>query len=150
VLRNGPGFAYDVTGQLPTDIAIKVLRCQRLWCVVDAEGARGWTSKDHISFGKTPTDWPGGNNPDYPTGGTACFFTGTNYTGTSFCISSGRVIQDLALLNLDNVFSSVQINGGSVAACRDRFFASYCERIIESQPVLDRYLRRNLTSIRAY
>ncbi len=50
---------------------------------------------------------------------------------------AGRVIQDLALLNLDNVFSSVEIRGGSVAACRDRFFASYCERIIESHTPTD-------------
>ena len=38
----------------------------------------------------------------------------------------------------------------SAALCRDRFFQSYCERIIESQPVLDHYLRRNLSSIRMY
>lgn len=150
VVRDGPGFAYDVTGQLPTDIAIKVLRCQRKWCVVDAAGVRGWTGKDDISFGKTPTDWPGGIHPDYPHGGSACFFTGTNYTGASFCVSAGRVIDDLALLNLDNTFASVKVYGSSIAACRDRFFGSYCERIVASQPVLDQYLVRNLSSIRAY
>lgn len=150
VLRNGPGTVYDVTGEIDTDLQIKVLRCQKLWCLVDGNTGRGWTRKDDIAFGKTPTDWPGGINPDYPVGGTACFFEGTNYTGASLCISTGRVIADLALLNLDNRFSSVQIEGGSVAACRDRGFASYCERIIESQPVLHMYLRRNLSSIRAY
>jgi hypothetical protein len=150
VLRDGPGAAYDVTGEIATDLEIKVLRCQKLWCLVDGHTGRGWTSKDHIAFGKTPTDWPGGINPDYPLGGTACFFEGTNYTGASLCIATGRVIPDLALLHLDNRFSSVQLSGGSVAACRDRGFASYCERIIESQPVLHMYLRRNLSSIRAY
>lgn len=38
----------------------------------------------------------------------------------------------------------------SAAACRDRFFQSYCERIVSSQPVLDQYLVRNLSSIRVY
>ena len=54
---------------------------------------------------------------------------------------AGRVFNDFALLNMDNHFRSVQITGSlSVAACRDRFFQSYCERIITSQPVLDQYL----------
>jgi hypothetical protein len=152
-LRNGPGVAYDVTGEIATDTQIKVLRCQRLWCVVDGVGGRGWTSKDDIAFGKTPTDWPGGIHPNYPSGGpgSICFFEGTNYTGASVCVVPGRTIQDLALLNLDNRFSSVQLTGDvSVAACRDRFFQSYCERIIESQPVLDQYLLRNLSSVRTY
>ena len=83
VLSSGPGSAYHVTGQIAENAAIKVLRCQRLWCLVDGEGGRGWTSRDHISVGKTPADWPGGINPDYPSGGPGevCFYTGTNFTG---------------------------------------------------------------------
>ncbi|WP_108396588.1 peptidase inhibitor family I36 protein [Devosia submarina] len=153
VLSSGPGTAYHTTGEIPENAAIKVLRCQRLWCLVDGPGGRGWTSKDRIAFGKTPTDWPGGINPDYPAGGPGevCFYSGTNYTGFRFCAETGRVVQDFALLNLDNQFQSVELIGNvSVAACRDRFFQSYCERIIVSQPVLDQYLRRNLTSVRVY
>ena len=153
VLSSGPGSAYHVTGQIAENAAIKVLRCQRLWCLVDGEGGRGWTSRDHISFGKTPADWPGGINPDYPAGGPGevCFYTGTNFTGVAFCARPGRVVQDFALLNMDNQFLSVELVGNvSVAACRDRFFQSYCERIIRSQPVLDQYLQRNLSSARVY
>ncbi|WP_332699595.1 SH3 domain-containing protein [Devosia sp.] len=152
-LRNGPGTAYDLTGEIAAKMEIKVLRCQKLWCLVDGHGGRGWTYKRHISFGKSPTRWPGGVNPDYPAGGpgSVCFYQGTNYTGSALCVSSGRVIPDLALLGLDNSFSSVRIDGNvSAAACRDRFFQSYCERIIASQPVLDQYLHRNLTSVRVY
>lgn len=155
-LRNGPGTAYDVTGNIEADLAIRILRCQKLWCIVDGDGGRGWTSKDNISFGLTSTDWPGGINPAYGnhdmTGaGEICFYTGTNYTGSSLCLRPGQVYSDLALANLDNVFSSVQVTGtASAAACRDRFFQSYCERIVTSQPVLDRYLRRNLSSIRIH
>lgn len=156
VLRSGPGIAYDVTGEIGADLAIKVLRCQKLWCVVDGDGGRGWADKDKISFGRTSTDWPGGINPHYGNhdmagSGEICFFTGTQYTGWSLCLRPGQVYPDLALANLDNVFSSVSVAGtASAAACRDRFFQSYCERIDVSQPVLDPYLRRNLSSIRIH
>lgn len=153
VLRSGPGAAYGVTGEIAADVAIHVLRCQRLWCVVDGDGGRGWTGMSAIAFGRTSADWPGGINPDYPAGGpgSVCFFTGANYTGTSLCAGPGRVFNDLALLNMDNDFRSVQLTGNvSVAACRDRFFQSYCERIIASQQVLDQYLVNSLSSARVY
>lgn len=153
ILREGPGLAYDVTGEIAADLQIKVLRCQKLWCAVDGPGGRGWTGKQSIVFGLTSADWPGGVNPDYPAGGpgTVCFYQGTNFTGAELCVGSGRVIQDLALLGLDNSFASVRIDGNvSAAACRDRFFQSYCERIIASQPTLAPYLRRALSSIRVY
>lgn len=149
-LRGGPGTNYAVTGEIGADLAIKVLRCEELWCLVDGDTGRGWAGTHSISFGKTSTDWPGGANPDYANGGTACFYTGANYSGSQFCFSAGRVIDDLALLGLDNAFASVSIEGTSVAACRDRDFQSYCERIIVSQPVLDRYLARALSAIRVY
>lgn len=149
-LRDGPGLAYHVTGDIAADLPIKVLRCEELWCLVDGDGGRGWTDKQFIVFGLTSTDWPGGVNPDYPTGGSICFYSGTNFTGSELCLNSGRVIHDLALLGLDNGFSSVKVNGASAAACRDRDFQSYCERIIADQPVLDQYLRHALSSIRVY
>lgn len=149
-LRDGPGLAYSVTGEIAADLPIKVLRCEKLWCAVDGPGGRGWTSKQFIVFGLTSTDWPGGVNPNYPTGGSVCFYQGTNYTGAELCMSSGRVIHDLALLGIDNGFSSIKVFGASAAVCRDRDFQSYCERIIADQPVLDQYLRRALSSIRVY
>lgn len=152
-LFSGPGAAYDHVGNVGADVAIKVLRCQRLWCLVDSGPDRGWASQDRIAFGRTSTDWPGGINPDYPAGGpgTVCLYEGTHYTGASICAGPGRVFTDLALLNLDNRFSSVEITGNvSVAACRDRGFQSYCERIIQSQPVLDQYLHNALSSVRIY
>jgi len=149
-LRDGPGLAYAVTGEIAADQQIKVLRCQELWCAVDGAGGRGWASKQFIVFGLTSTDWPGGINPDYPTGGTVCFYQGTDFTGAELCLGSGHVIRDLALLGLDNSFASVKVNGASAAACRDRGFQSYCERIIADQPALDPYLRRALSSIRVY
>lgn len=152
-LRSGPGLAYDVTGDIAADLPIKVLRCQELWCVVDGEGGRGWTDRNNIVFGLTSDDFPYNLNPDYASGGpgSICFYQGSNYSGDSLCVRSGRVIHDLALLGLDNSFASVKVEGSvSAAACRDRGFQSYCERITASQPALDPYLRRNLSSIRVY
>lgn len=152
-LRSGPGLQYDVTGDIAADRAIRVLRCQKLWCVVEGDGGRGWASKDLISFGLTPEKWPFSTSPDYATGGPgrACFYQGANYTGAEFCVPFGRTIDDLALLGLDNGFSSVMIEGTiSVAVCRDRNFQSYCERITASQPALDPFLRRALSSIRIH
>ena len=77
-LRDGPGLAYTVTGEIAADLPIKVLRCEELWCAVDGPGGRGWTSKQYVVFGLTSTDWPGGVNPNYPSGGSVCFYQGTN------------------------------------------------------------------------
>lgn len=152
-LRKGPGSTYDAAGSIPGQIAIKILRCQKLWCLVDGNGARGWTNAYHVDFGQSP-DWPlTGPELNYAIGGsgTICFYTGTNYSGSRFCARSGEVFNDLALWGMDNVFSSVKVEGNiSAAACRDRKFQSYCERIVSSQPALDPYLRRNLSSIRVY
>ncbi|HEV7345872.1 MAG TPA: SH3 domain-containing protein [Devosia sp.] len=146
----GPGTAYDVTGFIAEDLPIMVLRCTELWCHVDGPGGRGWSVKQSISFGLSPDDWPFDIHPDYPSGGVICLYTGTHYTGAELCLGTGRVVHDFQLLGLDNVFSSVKVFDTSAAACRDRDFQSYCERIIDSQPVLDQYLVRALSSIRVY
>ena len=148
-LSAGPGVNYATTGAIPAEAIIKVLRCQRLWCLVDGSGARGWTSIHFVDFGKPPVDLL--PNPDRSGRGTVCFYTGANYTGESFCVPSGKTLEDLALLGQDNRFISLQIIGSTkLDACRDRFFQSYCELIEYSQPVMDQYLQRNLSSVKIY
>lgn len=144
-LASGPGRAYPIAGQIPGEAALKVLRCQRDWCLVSAERQRGWTSIHYVDFGREP-------DPIIAHGrGTVCFFEGTNYTGASTCFDSGTTIDDLLLHDLDNRFASVQLTGTvSVATCRDRFFQSYCERIVQSRPTLPTYLRRTVSSIKVY
>lgn len=149
VLSAGPGSNYAVTGEIPSATLIKVLRCQRLWCLVDGAGGRGWTDKHAVAFGKPPVDLL--PNPDRSGRGTVCFYTGANYTGEQFCATSGSVIEDFALIQRDNHFVSVQITGSTkLDACRDRFFQSYCELIEYSQPVMDQYLQNNLSSAKIY
>ena len=102
----------------------------------------------NVEFGEYPRTSILGLGHRYPAGnGAVCFYTGANYTGTAYCNASGFVAQDLVLHGIDNTLSSVQIEGNaSVTACRDRQFTSYCERIIESQPVLNGFLDDALTS----
>lgn len=149
-LRAGPGVGYASVGQIAGETAIMVLRCQRTWCLVDGPGGRGWTGLSSVSFGRLPTTpWFSATQPDRANG-SVCFYEGPNYTGAEFC-PSVRVYNDLALHGVDNRFASVKVNGrASVAVCRDRFFLSYCERIVSSQPRLNRYLYKNLSSIRVY
>jgi len=152
-LRQGPGAAYQVTGAIATDSRIQVHRCSRLWCLVEANGAKGWTSLSQISFGQGPKGPFEGPKLNYASGGPGqvCLFEGTNYSGASICAGPDRVIPDLLLYGLDNRFSSISVTGNvSAAACRDRGFQSYCERITESQPVLDSFLNNNLSSLRVY
>ncbi|MBN9334660.1 SH3 domain-containing protein [Devosia sp.] len=152
-LRAGPGAQHDVTGSIAENSAIRIQRCQVNWCMVSAGSQRGWTSKEALSFGAGPEGPLFLVRPDYPAGGygTVCFCEGRNYTGASLCGTSGQVFNDLKLYGYDNRFSSVKVDGYvSAAACRDRGFKSYCERIIESQPVLHPHLMRNVSSIRVY
>lgn len=153
VLREGPGAAYDVTGEIAGEIRIIVDRCSRRWCKIRAEGERGWAEIDHISFGQQPGGPFDGPKLNYPQGGPGqvCFFEGPNYTGGSVCSETGKVVHDLLLLDIDNRFASVSVEGDvSALVCRDFNFTSYCERIIESKPRLPRFLYRAVSSYRIY
>lgn len=150
LLREGPGRAYDVVGELPGETRIRVDRCTWQWCRIHAKGERGWVSRGNVSFGQWPRGPFTGPRLHHPRGGTVCFYEGANYTGASICSDAGTVVRDLLLHDLDNRFSSVQVSGASVMACRDRDFTSYCELIVESQPRLNGFLDNNLSSYRVY
>ncbi len=150
ILYEGPGHAYDVTGELGGETRINVDRCTYRWCRIHAHGQYGWVSRDNISFGQHPRGPLTGPRLNYPSGGTVCFYSGRNYTGESFCAEPGMVVRDLLLYDRDNLYVSVRTGGGSVTVCRDREFTSYCERIIEDQPVMHGFLARNLSSFRVW
>ncbi len=83
-------------------------------------------------------------------GSGVCFFSGANYTGRETCFDPGKVSRDLYLSGLDNSFRSVKIKDGSVLACRDRNFRSYCMILNESKPHFDELLSSSITSIHVY
>lgn len=145
-LRAGPGSQYAGTGALPARIAIKVLRCVQLWCLVDGPDAQGWALRQEVDFGRGPDH----RHPDL-SGGRMCFYEGTHYTGRSFCAGTGEVFTDLATWGWDNRIGSIEVTvNTSAAICRERGFRSYCERVYENQPVLSRHLQRQISSIRLY
>ena len=152
-LREGPGNRYDVIGGVTGEIRIRVERCTRRWCYIRGDEGSGWVTIDHLSFGQAPGYFLDGPKLHYPSGGAGqvCFYSGKHYTGTAYCGRAGNVVADLVVYELDNHFASVSISGGvSVTVCRDRNFSSYCERVIESQPVLDRFLVNNVSSYRVH
>ena len=151
-LYEGPGTEYDVTGDLEGDVAVHVERCMPIWCRVRGDGERGWMYRRALSFGQTSRAPFEGPKHNFGAGaGTVCLYTGPNFTGASFCQSSGFVMRDLLLYGNDDTYSSVTIEGNtSVLLCRDRFFTSYCERVNESQPNLHGFLDNNVSSLHIY
>jgi hypothetical protein len=150
-LYHGPGVQYPVTGHVDEGIRIRVDRCSQLWCLIHTRSEVGWMSLSNISFGQGP--WkPFFRVPKFPVryGGEVCFYTGINYTGAETCYHAGHVAKDLYLAGMDNSFSSVRIGAGSVLACRDRNFRSYCVILNESKPRLEKLLSNSITSIHVY
>ena len=150
-LYHGPGVQYPITGHVDEGIRIRVDRCSQLWCLIHTRHEVGWMSLTNISFGQGP--WkPFVLTPKFPIqfGGQVCFFSGVNYTGAETCYESGNMSRDLYLAGLDNSFASVKIGVGSVLACRDRNFRSYCVILNESHPRLERLLSNSISSIHVY
>ena len=151
VLYQGPGVQYDKTGSIEAGVRIRVDRCSQLWCLIHTRHDKGWMSLSNISFGQGP--WrPFFSFPKTPVryGGGVCFYTGANYSGAETCYNAGHVVPDLVLAHRDNSFRSVRIAGGSVLACRDRNFRSYCVVLNESHPQLERLLSNSISSIHVY
>jgi hypothetical protein len=152
-LFEGPGSAYDVTGDVGAEERVYVMRCQKLWCQVRADSGRGWMSLADLAFGHEPKGPFTGPRLNFKTGntGTVCLYTGRNYTGMSICGEAGFVVRDFLLYDADNHFGSVAIDGDvSVMLCRDRFFQSYCQRINESVATLPAILINSVSSMRVY
>lgn len=152
-LLTGPSAAYDEAGSIDAEKRIYVERCQITWCHVRAGHVRGWMPLRYVAFGNVARGPLTGPRLNYPSGGpgTVCFYEGRNFTGASVCGGSGFVRRDLGTTSSDNVFSSVAIEGNvSVVICRERYFRSWCERIIASRSSLPGLLNNTVSSFRVY
>jgi uncharacterized protein YraI len=150
-LYTGPGTRYEEIGTVGGGLRIRVDRCSGLWCEIHAKNLHGWMGLHNISFGQGP--WRlFGPTPRSPIhlGGPVCFYSGAGYTGTQTCFNGGHVIKDLSLVGLDNSFSSVKVGTGSVLACRDRNFRSYCVILNKDMRHLEGLLNNGITSIEVY
>jgi uncharacterized protein YraI len=149
-LMEGPGHAYNVVGSLGDETRIRVDRCTYQWCLVRAEGQRGWASRDDIVYGQEPKRWLTGPRLNYGSGETVCFYEGRNFSGNRTCAKPGTVVKDLLLYGEDNRISSIEVNGGSVTVCRDRDFSNYCERIVEDKASIHGFLDNHVSSYRVW
>jgi hypothetical protein len=152
-LMEGPGKAYDATGEVEAESRVYVDRCSRDWCQIHVGHQQGWVGLYALAFGQEARPPLSGPRLNYPKGGpgSICLYEGANFTGASFCAGPGFVARDLLLHHADNRYSSVQIEGNvSVMLCRDRDFKSYCVRVIESQAHLQGFLNNAVTSVRVY
>jgi hypothetical protein len=152
-LYAGPGELYDEIGTVDADVRVRVDRCNQRWCQIRTGNARGWISLYNLSFGQAPDGWISGPEFGFQRGGSGqvCFYTGTDFTGESFCAPSGRVIRDLAFIDRDNTIRSIEVGDGvSTIVCRDRGFRSYCLVVNESQKSLEGLLSNSISSIRVY
>lgn len=148
----GPGTTYDELGEISADSAIRVDRCTGFWCQVRAGEANGWIRLAEVSFGIAPSTLVSGPRLDYPPGGAGvCFYTGANFTGSSFCLPAGAVTRDAALNGHDNSISSIQLEpGAKLRVCRDRNFRSWCELITQSEEHLSGLLDNAVSSWQVY
>ena len=152
-IYEGPGTEYNVLGSVPERVRVQVDRCTWRWCLIHGAEVRGWVYRGALTFGKNPNGPLSGPLLGYKSGGpgVVCLYEGRHYSGFAFCKESGAGTRDLLLYELDNVFSSVTIEGNvSVTLCRDRDFTSYCERVNESEPVLDGFLDNNVSSYQVH
>jgi hypothetical protein len=152
-MKKGAGNAYATIKVVESKTNVIVERCSNRWCFISAKSTKGWVSIDGLTFGvEARGPWSGPKlNQVLQGSGEICFYTGVNFTGRVICSSTGMVVRDLALFGRDNSFSSISIEGKiSAMVCRDFNFTSYCETIIKSQPVLNKLLRRKISSYRVW
>jgi uncharacterized protein YraI len=146
----GPGTRYGQVDTIEAGIRVRVDRCTHMWCEIHTKSLHGWMVQSNVGFGEGP--WNLHQQPDFPVhaGGTVCFYSGHDYTGAETCYHGGHVVRDLKFAGLDNSFGSVKVGGGSVLACRDRWFRSYCVILNEDHPRIEGLLDRAITSIHVY
>lgn len=123
-VRSGPGTNYGVVATARAGERVDVQQCQGSWCFIQKSGPDGWVSSNYLSTsgGSVSPAQPGasfgiqipggpsinfgvGNQPVQPTRPTrppvvapvseVCFFDGTSYRGSSFCLGSGDSTRDL-------------------------------------------------------
>lgn len=92
----------------------------------------------------TPPPPPPAPGPDL-----ACFFTGTNFTGTQFCLGVSTLNSLGGTFN-DNI-SSVQLSGNAKARlCVNNNLGGFCRNIFGSEPAFGAALENNASSLQVF
>lgn len=151
-VRTGPSTSYTRVDTLHRGENVTVRECQNGWCYVDHSGPDGWVSARYLgqrSSGNSRTANPRVNfNLNFGSGGSSisisvgsggsyspppqpitpkvCFYKGTNYTGSSFCVEPGSN-EHLLSNSWNNKISSIKVMGGAhVQVCKNWNYSGSC------------------------
>ena len=100
-----------------------------------------------FSIGNQPN--PGWNNnwPRPQPVSKVCFYSGTNYSGKSFCMNSGMARAGFGPIWNDKI-SSVRVYGNaSVKMCQDFNYGGFCRTASRSEPSLGPWLNNRISSL---
>ncbi len=142
-VRSGPGSSFAILDTLNRGERVDVVECVSSgWCRVTQSGPSGWVYSRYLNEGASSPASPA------PSGATrACFFTGQNYTGESFCIGAGQA--DNLPSRFDDNISSYQISpGASVRFCVFPNMAGQCYDGSRTTPTLGAAIDNRASSLR--
>ena len=147
-VRSGPGTSFSIVDRLSAGEKVDVLGCRSGWCYVEKPGADGYVSSSYvrrtsggtsfgsnfnlsfsfpqgsISFGNggvsigvgpgAPTPPPSGSLP-----GDVCFYSGSGYTGSRFCMDEGDMTPYVGAQWNNRISSIRNPDGFRVTVCDD-------------------------------
>lgn len=137
-VRSGPSTSYVVLDTLYRGEAVDVQGCRNGWCYVTHSGPDGFVSASYLRAGSVVMppnfnlsfNFPQGSitlgigdpGPDPIPGpglGVACFYSGANYNGSSFCMERGQQVVYVGP-TWNNRISSIRNRSGlRVRVCDD-------------------------------
>lgn len=178
-VRSGPGTSYGVVDTLAPGEEVEVTECAANgWCFIEHTGPDGWVSSSYLApadAGATPSDpdcsfqmtiGPSGPTfsivcgdqppapaptptPPTPSGNTACFYTGNNYSGSEFCHGPATLNTLDSTFN-DNI-SSVRLYGNAKAKlCVNANLGGYCRTVVNNVPILGPLINDRASSLVVY
>ncbi|MCF6344615.1 MAG: SH3 domain-containing protein [Devosiaceae bacterium] len=143
-VRSGPSTSYAKIDTLYAGEKVTITQCQGGWCYVKHPGPDGWVSKNYLapaSGGNSSADdaalaafltifgavVQNITTPPAPVTPKVCFYNGTNYSGSSFCVNAGASNNKIVGF-WNNRISSLKVTGGaSVTLCRNWFYGGLCK-----------------------
>jgi len=96
-----------------------------------------------FSFGNPPQNWP---RPQ--TQPKASYYSGTNYTGYSFCVNSGQSVGFVGQIWNDKISSVRVFNGASTTMCQHANYGGFCRTTSRNEPALGPWLNDQISAIR--
>ena len=177
-VRSGPGTSFGVVDTLYAGEIVEITECEANgWCYIEHTGPSGWVSSGYLTTAPEPGGAPADPDcslsftigPDGPTmsivcGGAAvpiippaptpvadqaCFYTNSNYNGTSFCYGIGT----LNALNttFNDRITSVKLEGNAKARlCVDANLGGFCREVTTDVSTLGFLINNRGSSLVVY